>query len=70
MTTDQTSSILWLWILQIAWWLAAMLPLAVAGILIALGLRALHRRARAIEKKPVSSEPGGVFSTEAFMKTP
>jgi hypothetical protein len=59
MTTDQTSSILWLWILQIAWWLAAMLPLAVAGILIALGLRALHRRARTIEKKPVSPEPGG-----------
>jgi hypothetical protein len=59
MTTDQTSSILWLLILQIAWWLAAMLPLAVAGILIAMGLRALHRRARAIEKKPVSSEPGG-----------
>jgi hypothetical protein len=48
MTADQTSSLLWLWILQIAWWLAAMLPLAAAGILIALGLRALHRQARAI----------------------
>jgi len=59
MTTDQTSSLLWIWILQIAWWLAAMLPLAAAGILIALGLRALHRRARAIEKKPVESKPGG-----------
>lgn len=59
MTTDQTSSLLWLWILQIAWWLAVMLPLAAAGICIALGLRALHRQARAIEKKPVESEPGG-----------
>ena len=59
MTTDQTSSLLWLWVLQIAWWLAAMLPLAAAGILIALGLRALHRRARALEKKPVESKPGG-----------
>jgi hypothetical protein len=59
MITDQASSLLWLWILQVAWWLTAMLPLAVAGILIALGLRALHRRARAIEKKPVPSEPGG-----------
>jgi hypothetical protein len=59
MTTPQTSSLLWIWILQIAWWLAVMLPLAAAGIFIALGLRALHRRARDIEKKPIESEPGG-----------
>ena len=59
MPGDQTTSIFWLWIWQIVWWLAAMLPLAAAGILIALGLRALHRRARAIEKKPVESTPGG-----------
>ena len=59
MTADQTNSLLWLWVLQIAWWLAAMLPLAAAGILIALGLRVLNRRARAIEKEPVESKPGG-----------
>jgi hypothetical protein len=58
MTANQTSSLLWLWVFQIAWWLAAMLPLSAAGILIALGLRALHRRARAIEKEPVESKPG------------
>jgi hypothetical protein len=40
MTAAQTSSLVWLWVLQIAWWLAAMLPLAAAGILIALGLPA------------------------------
>ena len=59
MATDQASSLLYLWVLQIAWWLAAMLPLSAAGILIALGLRALHRRARTIEKEPVESKPGG-----------
>jgi hypothetical protein len=59
MTTNQTSSLLWLWILQIAWWLAYMLPLAAAVILIALGFRWLHRRARDIEAKPVEAGPGG-----------
>jgi hypothetical protein len=59
MTADRTGPLLWNWVLQIAWWLAAMLPLAAAGILIALGLRAVHRRARTIEKKPVASTPGG-----------
>jgi len=59
MAADQTSSLLCLWVLQIAWWLAAMLPLSAAGILIVFGLRALHRRARAIEKEPVESKPGG-----------
>lgn len=34
---EQTSSLLWLWILQIGWWLGWMLPLALAGVLIALG---------------------------------
>jgi hypothetical protein len=58
MTTDQTSSLLWLWVLQVAWWLAYMLPLAAAVILIALGLRWLHRRARDIEAKPVEAGPG------------
>ena len=46
MTTDQTNSLLWQWILQVAWWLAYMLPLAPAVILIALGIRWLHHRAR------------------------
>jgi hypothetical protein len=59
MTADQTTSILWLWILQIAWWLAAILPLALAAILIAAGFRWLHRRARALEQKPVKPGPGG-----------
>jgi hypothetical protein len=59
MNTDQTSSLLWLWILQIAWWLAYMLPLAAAVILIALGFRWLHHRARDIEAKPVEAGPGG-----------
>jgi hypothetical protein len=59
MASDQTFSVIYLWVLQIAWWLAAMLPLSVAGILIALGLRALHRQARAIEKAPVDSKPDG-----------
>jgi len=59
MSTDQTPSILWLWVLQVAWWLAYMLPLAAAVILIALGLRWLHRRARDIEAKPVEAGPGG-----------
>lgn len=59
MNTDQTSSLLWLWILQIAWWLAYMLPLAAAVILIALGFRWLHRRARDIEAKPVEAGPSG-----------
>ena len=59
MTTEQTSSLLWLWILQICWWLAAMLPLAMAVMLIALGFRWLHHRARDIETKPVEAGPGG-----------
>jgi hypothetical protein len=59
MTTNQTGSLLWLWILQIAWWLASMLPLAVAVMLIALGFRWLHHRARDIETKPVEAGPGG-----------
>ena len=59
MASDQTISLIYLWVMQIAWWLAAMLPLSVAGILIAFGLRALHRRARVIEKAPVESKPGG-----------
>ena len=59
MTTNQTSSILWLWVLQVAWWLAYMLPLAAAIILIALGVRWLHHRARDIEAKPVDAGPGG-----------
>ena len=59
MTTDQTSSLLWLWVLQVAWWLAYMLPLAAAVIFIALGLRWLHRRARDLEAKPVEAGPGG-----------
>jgi hypothetical protein len=59
MTTEPTSSFLWLWILQIAWWLGGILPLAVAVILIALGLRWLHHRARDIETKPVEAGPGG-----------
>ena len=59
MTTDQTSSILWLWVLQVAWWLAYMLPLALAVIAIVLGFRRLNRRARAIEAEPVAPGPGG-----------
>jgi hypothetical protein len=59
MITDQTTSILWLWILQVSWWLAYLLPLAAAVILIALGFRWLHRRARDIESKPVEAGPGG-----------
>jgi hypothetical protein len=59
MTTDQTTSILWLWILQVAWWLVDVLPLAAAVIFIALGFRGLHRRARDIEAKPVEVGPGG-----------
>ena len=59
MTTEQTSSLLWLWILQIAWWLARMLPLAVAVMLIALGLRWVHHRARDIETKPMEAGPDG-----------
>lgn len=59
MTTDQPPPILWLWVLQVAWWLAYMLPLAAAVILIALGFRWLHRRARDIEAKPVETGPGG-----------
>jgi hypothetical protein len=59
MTTDQTSSILWLWILQVAWWLAYMLPLALAVIIIVLGLRWLNRGARAIEAEPVEPGIGG-----------
>jgi large-conductance mechanosensitive channel len=62
MTSDQTTSLLWLWVLQIAWWLAAMLPLAGAVILIALAIRWLHRRARAIEKKPVEPGPRGFLN--------
>ncbi|BEQ13274.1 hypothetical protein FAK_03400 [Desulfoferula mesophila] len=37
-----------------------MLPLAAAGFFITLGLRYLHRRALAIEAKPVDSTPGGL----------
>jgi hypothetical protein len=58
MSTNQTTSILWLWVLQVAWWLAYMLPLAAAVILIALGFRWLHHRARDIEAKPVEEGPG------------
>jgi hypothetical protein len=62
MAADQISSLFYLWVLQIAWWLAAMLPLSAAGILVALGLQTLHRRARVIEKESVESKP------EGFMK--
>ena len=59
MSVEQTGSLLWILILQISWWLAAMLPLAVAGIVIAFVLRSVNRQARAIEKKPIESKPGG-----------
>jgi hypothetical protein len=58
MAADQTSSLLWLWVLQVGWALAAWLPLALTAILIALAIRWLHYRAKSIEGKKV--EPGFV----------
>ena len=59
MSVEQTGSLLRILILQIAWWLAAMLPLAVAGIVIAFVLRSVNRQARTIETKPIQSKPEG-----------
>jgi hypothetical protein len=58
MGSDQNYSLLWLWVLQVAWALAAWLPLALVAILIALAIRWLHYRAKSIEGKKV--EPGFV----------
>jgi hypothetical protein len=63
MTTDETSSIFWLWISQIAWWLVPMLPLVLSVIIIVLGFRWLNRRARAVEAKPVEPGYGGFLKT-------
>jgi hypothetical protein len=56
MASDQTYSLLWLWVLQVLWALSYWLPLAIVVILIALAIRWLHYRAKAIEDKQV--EPG------------
>lgn len=53
--TDQTYSLLWLWVLQVVWALATWLPLALVAILIALAIRWLHYRAKVIEAKKVES---------------
>jgi hypothetical protein len=58
MTADQIYSLLRLWFLQVAWVLAAWLPLALCVILIALVIRWLHYRAKSIEENKV--EPGFV----------
>ena len=58
MAADQTYSLLRLWLLQVAWVLAAWLPFALTAILIALVIRWLHYRAKSIEEKKV--EPGFV----------
>lgn len=58
MPSNQTYALLWLWVLQVGWALAAWLPLALAVILIALAIRWLHYRAKSIEEKKV--EPGFV----------
>lgn len=56
MTPNQNYSLLWVWVLQVAWALAAWVPLALVAILIALAIRWLHYRAKSIEGKKV--EPG------------
>lgn len=56
MNSGEATSVLWLWLLGLAWGLGPWLALALAALLATTASRALHRFARRIETRPVGPE--------------